>query len=324
MIRFSSIGDIVLTTPILRALKLQLGAEVHTLGKGKFRQVLADNPYIDQRYELADSLSETVKQLRSEHYDQVIDLHNNLRSRLIGIRLGVPITCVNKLNWQKWILVNLKVDKMPDLHIVDRYRAACGDLGVDNDGKGLDYFLPPNAQEVYQTLQSKHQLSSNYQCIAIGAAHFTKRIPIDKIVEICNQTQGQIILLGGPDDATVGGQIKENANNKEIVNLAGKVSLTESAIVLSHASLLVTPDTGLMHIGAALDIPMVTVWGNTVPKLGMYPYLDNSRYHIVEQADLSCRPCSKIGYQQCPKGHFKCMTDIESQSIVEKMQSFIE
>jgi len=314
----------VLTTPVLRVLKLQLGAEVHTLGKSKFATVLADNPYIDKRYELDTTLTATVNKLKLEKYDRVIDLHNNLRSRLIGMRLRVPVTRVNKLNISKWLLVNLKIDKLPDVHIVDRYLAACHSLGVKNDDKGLDYFLPEDQDIIFARLQNDYQLATNPICIAIGAAHFTKTVPHSKLIDVCDSTQGQIVLLGGPNDKVVGNQIKEKTQNKEVINLAGRISLTESAIVLSQARLLVSSDTGLMHIGAALQIPMVTVWGNTVPKFGMYPYLNNEMYHIVENAELNCRPCSKIGHQQCPRGHFKCMNDIESQTIVDKMYSFIE
>lgn len=314
----------MLTTPVLRCLKLQLSAEVHTLCKHNYRQVHQDNPYLDQVHLLDDKLSKTIAQLRSQDFDLVIDLHNNLRSRIISLRLGVPTTRVNKLNWQKWLLVKLKINKLPDLHIVDRYLSACGDLPINNDGQGLDYFLPRQATALYSDLQGQYHLKSDYTCIAIGAAHYTKRIPLSKLIEVCNASHGQVVLLGGPADGQQGDHIVEQSSHHDIVNLAGKVSLTESAIILSHGRLLVTPDTGLMHIGAALHIPMVTVWGNTVPQLGMYPYVDNSQYHIIENENLSCRPCSKIGYNQCPKGHFKCMNDIQSQRIVEKMQSFIE
>lgn len=124
VLRFSSIGDIVLTTPVVRNLKQQLsGAEVHYCTKSQFRILLENNPYVDKAFYLDKSLNNLIDELKKENYDYVIDLHNNLRSSIIKWRLGKKSFTFDKLNLKKWLLVNLKVNKLPSLHIVDRYMA---------------------------------------------------------------------------------------------------------------------------------------------------------------------------------------------------------
>lgn len=270
----------------------------------------------------------TITELKSQSYDVVIDLQHNLKSRRITAALGIShIYRVNKLNINKWLYVNLKWNRMPDLHIVDRYLATCQSLEVVNDQVGLDYYLPENKVELYKSLEAKYQIRQQYICIAIGAAHHTKQIPIEQMVEVCDSLMDiQIILLGGPRDQSKGNQVQSQTMHKKVLNLAGKLSLTESAIVLDRSEVLMTPDTGLMHIAAALDVATVSLWGNTVPDFGMHPYPKSSlsKHAIIEVEDLSCRPCSKIGHKQCPKGHFRCMKDIKNQDIVEKIREFID
>ena len=317
----------MLTTPVFRVLKQQIGAEVHHLCKPQFAKVLELNPHIDRQWKLETDIKETIKALKAQKFDAVIDLQHNLRSKRIAAGLGVTTTTVNKLNLKKWLLVNLKWNQLPDVHIVDRYLDTCDQFSIKNDGKGLDYYLPDDKGTQLQSIQSRFNFSNRYMCIAIGAAHQTKQIPIEKMAEVCNHLpQMPIILLGGPNDKERGDAVVDSSNHPDIINTAGKLSLMESCIVLEKAQSLMTPDTGLMHIAAALDVPTVSLWGNTVPEFGMYPYPKSteSTHHILEVKDLGCRPCSKIGYPKCPKGHFKCMHDIKTTEIVEKISAFIE
>ena len=300
---------------------------MHHLCKSQFAKVLEHNPYIDKQWLLEADITDTIKALKSENFDTVIDLQHNLRSRRISIALGISTSRVNKLNLSKWLLVNLKWNRLPDVHIVDRYLATCDQFSIENDGNGLDYFLPTDKDKQLQAMHSKYKITTSYICIAIGAAHQTKQIPISKMVEVCDQfTQIPIILLGGPNDKERGDAVLSTSQHPSIINTAGQLSLVESCIVLEKAQMLMTPDTGLMHVAAALDVPTVSLWGNTVPEFGMYPYRKNlkSTHHILEVNDLACRPCSKIGYPECPKGHFKCMNDIKTTEIVEKISMFIE
>ena len=313
VIRFSSIGDIVLTTPVIRCLKQQLvGAEVHFLTKANFRDVLVANPYIDQLHLLNNNESVLIQQLKAEGFDYVIDLHHNLRSLRFKLALGVRSRSFDKLNWAKWLLVKLKIKVLPDVHIVDRYLQTVAFLGILNDDQGLDYFIPEQSQLPENQLAPVYRVG--YVAFVIGGQHATKMLPREKIVAICQAVQRPVVLLGGPEDKAKGDWIAEQGNGK-IYNACGSFKLNESADLLRKAQVVVTHDTGLMHIAAAFRQKIVVVWGNTVPEFGMYPYLpQNQPFQSFEQ-QLSCRPCSKIGYSACPKGHFKCMQQQDTAAI---------
>ena len=311
IIRFSSIGDIVLTTPVIRCLKQQLAdAHVHYLTKKAFEPVLSGNPYIDKLHFLKDSLSESISELRTEKFDYVIDLHHNLRTMAIKTRLGIRASSYHKLNWQKWLLVNFKKNVLPPVHIVDRYLEAVSFLGVRNDGKGLDHFLMHDYKLADLLPSSHHQ----YIAVVIGAQHATKRLPVDKLTEVCKLINHPIVLLGGNDDIQRGNDIANGAGI-HVFNGCGKFELDQSAFLVKMAKQIITHDTGLMHIAAAFNKPILSVWGNTVPEFGMYPYkVDQSV--IFEVKGLRCRPCSKIGYESCPLIHFKCMNNINLIDII--------
>ena len=314
IIRFSSIGDIVLTTPVIRCIKQQLGAEVHYLTKKGFRQVLEHNPYIDKIHTIEKKVGEVLPELKAEAFDFVIDLHRNIRSTQVKWALKTRHSSFDKLNWEKWLMVRFKVNRLPDIHIVDRYLAPAAALGAKNDGQGLDYFIPVDAEvDLTDWLADAKQ---PYVAFVIGAAHATKRLPQEKLISICRKIKQPVILLGGPAEASVGQEIAEAAG-PHTINTCGKLRLHQSASVVRQAWKVISHDTGLMHIAAAFQKEIISVWGNTIPEFGMYPYYANGESHntTVEIKSLSCRPCSKIGYQSCPKGHFKCMVD-QTESFV--------
>ena len=332
VIRFSSIGDIVLTTPVIRCLKKQvLTAEVHYLTKGAFRPLLAANPYVDNIHCLEDDLDGLIAALKSEDFDYVIDLHHNLRTWRVKRGLGKKAFSFDKLNVEKWLLTNFKVNRLPDRHIVDRYMDTVGGFGIKNDGAGLDYFIPSVDELKPGDIPTSHQ--AGYIGLVIGAARATKRLPFHKLEEICRQAQHPLMLLGGPEDSSTAKQLAA-IDPIKIYNACGQFNINESAGLVRQAKLVVTHDTGLMHIAAAFKRPIVSIWGNTVPAFGMYPYYGDNylghyrqgkglfgelAYLIMEVKGLSCRPCSKIGYDKCPKGHFKCM---EMQKVEEIIQYF--
>ncbi|MES2003261.1 MAG: glycosyltransferase family 9 protein [Bacteroidota bacterium] len=321
IIRFSSIGDIVLTSPVIRCLKQQVpGAEVHFLTKENFHGLIASNPYIDKVQVLGSSWDLMMHQLNYEHYDYIIDLHHNLRTLRIkkGLK-GAKSFSFDKLNIQKWLCTALKINRLPDTHIVDRYLATVASFGVANDGKGLDYFYPENEKTISKDLPASHRFG--YVGIVIGAALNTKKLPVHKLKELCREIHFPVVLLGGQEDRTAGEEIA-SADEIKIYNACGKFSLHESADLVRKAKLIVTHDTGLMHIAAAFHKPIISIWGNTIPEFGMGPYYGEAiiANETAEVKGLSCRPCSKIGYNKCPKGHFKCM---EMQDI-EKMQQLVQ
>ncbi|MCF8365436.1 MAG: glycosyltransferase family 9 protein [Bacteroidales bacterium] len=324
IIRLSSIGDIVLTTPVVRCLKLQADpCEIHYLTKKQFLPVLQANPYIDKIYTLNDSVDEVSNTLKNEKYDHIIDLHKNFRSVTLRRILGVKSSSFPKLNLKKWMLVNLKIDLMPEIHIVDRSFEAVKNLGVKNDLAGLDYFIPEMDKVKVSDLPPAHQ--KGYLAMVIGGKHQTKQLPAEKVIALCKIIRHPILILGGSEDFEMANQIAES-DSKKIFNTCGKFSINQSASLVEQAKMVVTNDTGLMHVAAAFHKKIISVWGNTVPELGMYPYLpkEPEKFSVYEVKNLSCRPCSKIGFEKCPKKHFKCMMDQDIRGIGDEVNLFLE
>jgi ADP-heptose:LPS heptosyltransferase len=312
IIRFSSIGDIVLTTPVIRCLKEQVkGAQIHFLTKSRFVPLITANPYIDRIHELRDQ-GKIIRALRQENFDYIIDLHNNLRTAIIKSRLPLVAFSFNKLNLEKWLLVNFRIDHLPDIHIVDRYLETVRLFDVVNDHRGLDYFIPPMEEVALADLPAAFH--NGYILFAIGANHATKRLPAEKITEICRITRLPVILAGGMEDASIA-EIISNACGPLVWNACGKFSINQSASLVRQARVVITHDTGLMHIAAAFRKKIISVWGNTIPGFGMSPYMAGTGSAIHEVRGLKCRPCSKLGFEKCPKKHFKCMMDQDTSGI---------
>lgn len=320
VIRFSSIGDIVLTTPVVRALKQQVEeAEVHFLTKPAFAPLLENNPYLSKVHLLRENFSETIEELRNEGFDYVIDLHHNIRTYRIKQKMKVVAFSVDKLNYAKWLMVNFKKDRLPRKHIVDRYMETIRLFDAINDEKGLDYFLPAEMNENDKVLVA--DLPDKFIVYVAGAKHFTKKIPVSKAIEILQQIPIPIVLIGGKEDIHEAELIE---NEVKIVNLCGKLTLHGSAEIIRQSAVMITPDTGMMHIAAAFQKPIVSLWGNTIPEFGMYPYTRQEIRVEMEIKGLSCRPCTKIGFKSCPKKHFRCMNDIPAKEVAEKVISLIK
>lgn len=313
ILRFSSIGDIVLTTPVVRCLKNQLGAEIHYLTKAPFRTILSENPYIDKLITFEKSTDEVLDLLKNEKYDFVVDLHNNIRTLKLKGKLGVKSAAFPKLNVRKWLYVNTKWDVMPDVHIVERYFKAVESLGVQSDGLGLDYYISESDQvDLKQIFPTSFQ--SGFWVYTLGAQFKTKCLPEEKIRELLGMIDVPMVLLGGNEDTLLGESLA-NSFPEKVVNLAGKLNLNQSASVVEQSSGVICHDTGLMHIASAFKKNLAVIWGNTTPKIGMYPYLPGAQVENFQVANLNCRPCSKIGFQKCPKDHFKCMRNQDLKAI---------
>lgn len=315
VVRFSSIGDIVLTSPVVRCIKKQLPrAEIHFLTKGAFQSILSENPYIDRIITIQKSIHEVLEELKSEKYDYLVDLHNNVRTRSLKMNLRVPNATFPKLHIEKWLLVNFKKQMNNQAHIVDRYFQAVAKLNVQNDQLPCDFFIAPSEIINVTTVGLEPK---SYITFAIGAQFFTKRMPVSKMVEIVKQLKQPVVLLGGPMDFKNGEALVNALKDHQLFNFCGKYSLQQSASFVQQSAVLLTHDTGLMHIASAFEVPTVSVWGNTVPALGMYPYFPQSpeKFSIHERKEVRCRPCSKIGFQQCPKKHFDCMNLQDSTAI---------
>lgn len=324
IIRFSSIGDIVLTTPVVRCLKKQSrDCEIHYLTKKAFEPVLQNNPYIDKIITIEKNIREVIPTLKNERYDHIVDLHKNFRSFGVRMKLGIKSTAFPKMNFEKWLLVTFKINRMPRVHIVDRYFKTVKNLRIFNDFDGLDYFIPDYDKVAPDQLPESHR--NGYVAMVIGGKHKTKQLPTAKALELLGKINYPIVLLGGKEDTEEGLKI-EQLPGKQIFSACGKFTINQSASLVEQARVVITNDTGLMHIAAAFQKPIISIWGNTVPQLGMYPYMPEhpERYKIFEVKGLSCRPCSKIGFEKCPKGHFRCMMDQDLAGIVKAVKHFWE
>jgi ADP-heptose:LPS heptosyltransferase len=309
VIRFSSIGDIVLTSPVVRCVKQQIpGVVIHFLTKNVFHEVIQFNPNIDKRIYLTDKLSTTIKELRKEKYDLIIDLHKSIRSRLITSALRVKTISFDKLNYEKWLMVKFKKNNLPSKHIVDRYFDSLKAINIYNDNKGLEFFTGDVHEPVLPF--------NNFIAFVIGAKHNTKKLPTDKITEIIKALKRNVILIGGKEDAK-DGEIIRNILPEKIFNACGRYSLIQSALVVKNADAVLTHDTGFMHIAAALKKNIISIWGNTIPEFGMYPYMPGAENNFIisEVKNLYCRPCSKLGFPECPEKHFSCMNDQDTTAI---------
>ncbi|MCF0210997.1 MAG: glycosyltransferase family 9 protein [Bacteroidales bacterium] len=328
VIRFSSIGDIVLTSPVVRCLKKQKpNCEIHFLTKQQNVSILQNNPYISKVYALqtlTSSNHELLQELKKENYSFVVDLQKNLRSKRIRFALGKPSDTFNKLNIKKSLLVHFKKNLLPNIHIVDRYFEAVKRLDVKNDGKGLDYFLQEEDYIPNDALPIAFQ--DGYIVIAVGSKHETKQMPFDLLVRLCQKIKGEIILIGDINDKPKANKI-ENAIGSRVFNCCGAFSINQTASLIDNALGVITPDTGAMHIAAARKKNIISVWGNTVKEFGMYPYLPQDmqeQYCIMEVENLRCRPCSKLGFRKCPKKHFNCMRMQDVDKMAEIANKWYE
>jgi len=320
VIRFSSIGDIVLASPAIRCLKKQVvTAEVHFLTKRSFKAVTEANPYIDKFFYLEDNLAELIEQLHNENYDYVIDLHNNFRSARIRRALHKQTHVIDKLNWQKFLLTKLHINRMPGRHISQRSLDTLKNFGVRDDGKGLDYFIPEGDFIKDEDLPTSHL--AGYIALVIGASYETKKLPVYKLQELCLQIAYPIVLVGGKEDVEEGNAIESVAPGK-IYNACGKFNLSESADIVRRSNLVISHDTGLQYIACAFGKQVLAIWGSTSPQLDVEPYYgsgtDADKYENILVPGLPCQPCSKYGTRKCPRGHFKCMREQDVVAIAQK------
>ncbi len=312
VIRFSSMGDIIYTTPVVRCLKKQLpGAEIHFLTKPAFKYIYDNNPYVDRLLLLKPTLGETIKDIKAENYDYIIDLHNNLRTALIKLNVRAKSSTYKKQRIRKWLSLKFNLKLVPPVHLVERYMQAITFLGVKNDEQPIDYYIKTDHQ-LSKLLPPSHQ--NNYAVFVIGATHFTKRMPNEKIIAICKRLNLPVVLLGGNDVKANGDEITSKMSN--VYNACGVTTLDESVFLVSKAKSVIGFDTGLTHIAEAFDKPIASIWGGTVPELlGVQPY--KVKEVLVAGIELPCRPCSKFGLEKCPLGHFKCMNDMPLRPIID-------
>lgn len=320
IIRFSSIGDIVLANPVIRCLKKQLPeARIHFLTKSKFKAVTEANPYIDQFHYLDKDDKAIIREIVAEQFDYIIDLHKNLRTLRLYLATSTQTQWLSykKLSLQKFLLTRLGINTMPGIHITQRSINALAPLGIKDDGLGLDYFIPNNARIDEKDLPLSHQMG--FIAIVIGASYATKKLPVPKLQELCSRLPHPIILIGGKDDQTEGHEIA-SIDPVKIYNACGKFSLNESADIVRRAKMVISHDTGFQYIACAFQKPVLAIWGGTSPRLDVEPYYGTAQpqqHTNFIVPGLPCQPCSNYGTKTCPKKHFKCMKDQDVAAIAE-------
>jgi ADP-heptose:LPS heptosyltransferase len=336
-IRFSSIGDIVFTTPAIRCAKEQIpGVEIHFLTKTAMKAVTIGNPYIDHFHYFDKDLQATINQLKACKFDYIIDLHKNYRTYQIQKALGVPSLSYEKLSLQKFVLTKLHLNFMPMRHIADRCLDALSSLGIVNDGKGLDYFIPKETTINNSALPASFQ--SGYIALVIGASYATKKLPVSALQQLCHKIPYPIVLIGGKEDEAQGAAV-EAINPIKVWNACGKFNLQESALLVKQSRTVISHDTGFLYIACAFHKKTVAIWGATSPALQVEPYYptvqqvnqttlntntastilnSNEMYFNAIVPNLPCQPCSNYGTNHCPQGHFACMQQQDLQSIADK------
>jgi ADP-heptose:LPS heptosyltransferase len=323
VIRLSSIGDIVLTTPLLSALRTGLPeAEIHYLTKPAFASLLRYNTNLDRVLTLGPSLWTTRQMVAAENYDFVIDLHKNFRSLTLIHSLGLRSSTIDKQNATKRRMLHGNRRNLAVRHIVTRYGEALHPLGLSLPNScPLDFPLPPELLEWGQQTVTK-ALGEDSQAIGavIGATHATKRWLPEPYADSLNQIGQSVVLLGGPSDRDFAAEMLPLLR-VPFLDSVGAHSLLESAALLAACDSVLSHDTGLMHIAAALQKPIVSLWGNTVPEFGFAPW--KVPHAVAEVSGLVCRPCSRIGYDACPQGHFRCMRDLSPQAVANAWQTLM-
>lgn len=274
------------------------------------------NPYVDKLHLLHNDLGTLIRELKRENFDYVVDLHKNLRSTRICLALGKKRFTYDKLTWQRFLLTRFKIDRFPrkadgePLHVVDRYMQAIAPLGIRYDGKGLDYFIAPCYQVDLQELVPEFS-GKPFCAYVIGGSEPTKKLPLHKMIELCQKLPyGNIALIGGKEDEAMGEQLAKRfiTTDKKVISLCGKLNISRSASVVQQAAMVIGHDTGLTQIAAAFHPTVYSIWGTTTPVMGIKPFCQNSV--ILENNNLDCRPCSKAGAKSCPQKHFKCMNEL--------------
>jgi heptosyltransferase-2 len=325
VVRFSSIGDIVLTTPVFRLLKTHFPeAEVHWVTKSSFSSVLDGNPYIDTIWKWDDDAER--RELRGISFDFVVDLQKNARSRQVKwMFYGTPNVTISKQNLMKVAWVVLKqhrikkwpwlADKLTCRSFTDRCIDTLSVFGIANDFKGLDFSIESQAEVL---MRSKLKELGTFVCLSLGGSFFTKRLPLQKWHELVIGLKSHVVLIGGKSDAEQATKLENmilsdlRGNGFQVLNLVGDLSLMESAAVIKMSHSVCTGDTGMLHIAAALGKNVHLFWGNTIPEFGMQPPVKlGGELMQLEVEGLNCRPCSKLGFDACPKGHFNCMNNLQ-------------
>jgi len=316
IIRLSSLGDILLTTPLIRTIKKQFpNLEIDFILKEQYKDLLSQNHYLIKTYTYnVNQKNFLFNELKKNNYDFIIDLQNNFRSAEIKRLFKVPAVSFNKKTFEKFLLVHFKINKLKNLPLIpERYAHSLDGFHLDDEG--LDLFLP-------EGINSQIQDGLNYIGIAPGSRHFTKMWPEEYYIELGNmltKNNYNVVLFGGKNDKQTCARLAGKIENS--TNLCNDDNLFQTAIDMKKCSAIVCNDSGYMHVACALKIPVLVFFGSTVREFGFEPY--KNKNIILENNSLSCRPCSHIGKESCPKKHFKCMLELKPETAFNKLKMIL-
>ena len=312
VVRFSAIGDILLITPLLRAIRTRYpGARIAVLTKEEYAPLLSHNPNVSEVLGVgpAEGVRAIARRIRGVHYSHLLDLHGSLRSRALRRLAPGPWRSYPKHRIERAVLITIKRDIYADHSpIAERYFEAARGLEVEPDGGPPDFYLGAEADENAAQVLAKMGIGRDRPIVAIapGAAHATKRWPAEYWVDLARRitpTGADVAVLGGTDDTELGRQIAEAAG-ANVASVAGGLGLQETGAVIRRAEALISGDTGVMHMATGVGTPVVALFGPTTRPFGFFPYRSNAG---VVELDLPCRPCSAHGSARCPLGHHRCM-----------------
>ena len=331
VLRFSSIGDIVLSSPLLRGLRTRFPkSQIDYVTRREYAELVRSNQNINFTYEFDaaegfNGLRTLKKRIQAEQYDLLVDIHGSLRSRYIRAFAGPAlVTSVDKREKERAALVKFKKDLYKDVvPVSQRYIEAVESFGVQDDGKGVELHIPDEIQFAVSGKMAVLKLNQYEKVVGLcpTARHFTKCWPRERFIELgmrcARDRDAKILLFGGNNDTgyceAVANAINEGAGSGRASNLCGQYSLLESAAAMDFCDVVVTNDSGLMHIAEARQRNLVALFGSTVRQFGFFPQNKNSI--VIERDGLPCRPCSHIGRSSCPEKHFRCMEEISVEEV---------
>ena len=315
LVRFSSIGDVLLTTPLVRVLRTRHpDARIVFVTKQTMAPLVADNPHVSDvvALEPGEPVRSLARRLAAFEPTRGLDLHGSLRSTALRFLLRCPWGGYSKRKFARGLLVSTKINLYGDpVPVAERYFQAARGLDVRPDGHGPDFSLGQGAKDWARAWLSDHGLAGPYVVLAPGAAHFTKRWPLDHWRAAAQRMRDRgvaLVTVGGAEDRPLGEALAPLA-----VNTAGMTSLQQTGALLARARLVVSGDTGVMHMATGVGTPVVALFGPTVQQFGFFPY--RGRAEVLERS-LDCRPCSVMGGDRCPMGHHRCLQDIGPEDVV--------
>ena len=299
IIRLSSLGDVILTEPLCRALREKHpDAQIDFLVKKEFAEIVS----------LFGSISNVItydEKMSGSEYDVVLDVHNVLRSKRIRSKFGKNVHVINKRTFKRWLLVTFKINLLRDSpDVVERYFETAKELGVSDRG---------NAPKI----ELKNVIKHKRVALCPGAKHWNKRWPPERFAEAARAFAAkgfEIEIHGSSGESAIAEEVIRVAG-LPIINQCGKYSLTELARHLAECEVAITNDSGLMHLCNALGLTTISIFGPTVNEFGFFPFNPFTSI-IIEEKGLECRPCTTIGSDRCPKGHFKCMKNITVERVM--------